>query len=106
MIKGGSCFGSIFPVLLGLQKTIKISETNRVCFGLNNFLSYFCCPNRKGSVVQLVRMPPCHGGGRGFESRPVRKKGLLNCNPFFSLLQLVADFTFGNFFHFVHFSFI
>ncbi len=27
-----------------------------------------------GSVVQLVRMPPCHGGGRGFESRPVRKK--------------------------------
>ena len=29
---------------------------------------------RYGSVVQLVRMPPCHGGGRGFESRPVRKK--------------------------------
>ena len=28
-----------------------------------------------GSVVQLVRMPPCHGGGRGFESRPVRKRG-------------------------------
>jgi hypothetical protein len=27
-----------------------------------------------GSVVQLVRMPPCHGGGRGFESRPIRKK--------------------------------
>ncbi len=30
----------------------------------------------RGSVVQLVRMPPCHGGGRGFESRPVRKKPL------------------------------
>ena len=37
-----------------------------------------------GSVVQLVRMPPCHGGGRGFESRPVRrslpwKQGRLFC---------------------------
>jgi hypothetical protein len=27
----------------------------------------------KGLVVQLVRMPPCHGGGRGFEPRPDRK---------------------------------
>lgn len=27
----------------------------------------------EGSVVQLVRMLPCHGRGRGFESRPVRK---------------------------------
>ena len=26
----------------------------------------------QGLVVQLVRMPPCHGGGRGFESRPDR----------------------------------
>ena len=25
-----------------------------------------------GSVVQLVRTPPCHGGGRGFESHPNR----------------------------------
>ena len=24
------------------------------------------------AVVQLVRMPPCHGGGRGFEPRPLR----------------------------------
>jgi hypothetical protein len=45
---------------------------------LNKFLSYFCCPNGKGSVVQLVRMPPCHGGGRGFESRPVRSQKAWN----------------------------
>ncbi len=28
-----------------------------------------------GAVVQLVRMLPCHGRGRGFESRPVRHLG-------------------------------
>ena len=36
-------------------------------------LDYLCTPSNYGPVVQLVRMPPCHGGGRGFESRPVRK---------------------------------
>ena len=25
-----------------------------------------------GPVAQLVRAPPCHGGGRGFESLPGR----------------------------------
>ena len=28
-----------------------------------------------GPVVQLVRMPACHAGGRGFEPHPDRQKG-------------------------------
>ena len=38
-----------------------------------------------GLVVQLVRMPPCHGGGRGFESHPGRQ--------YASVAQLVEQRT-------------
>ena len=56
------------------EQVVKEKINLQLCFCSKWKLPYFCCPNRKGSVVQLVRMPPCHGGGRGFESRPVRKK--------------------------------
>ena len=70
---------------------------NRKTFGRKRSQTYLCRPEKwmpkglfrgNGSVVQLVRMPPCHGGGRGFESRPVRK----------SLTSLVRLFLFIPFF--------
>ena len=36
------------------------------------------CSFHSGLVVQLVRTPPCHGGGRGFESHPGRFAELLS----------------------------
>ncbi len=39
-------------------------------------------------VVQLVRMPACHAGGREFESRPDRKREA-KCFPFFIMRNFV-----------------
>ncbi len=50
-------------------------------------MPYICRPLKRklnGLVVQLVRIPACHAGGREFESRPDRKKPLIRA-AFFSL---------------------
>ena len=46
-----------------------------ICFANHHFMETAplgAVPNF-GLVVQLVRMPPCHGGGREFESHPGRQ---------------------------------
>jgi hypothetical protein len=69
----------------GLRKSsILCLRIKNECLSLHRFT---------GSVVQLVRMPPCHGGGRGFESRPVRqqrKKKQLEKAAFFYLVGAKA----------------
>ncbi len=44
----------------------------------------FALAKRHGLVVQLVRIPACHAGGRGFESRPDREKPSTQVGGFFS----------------------
>ncbi len=58
------------------RRKFVVGNKEKSIFALPKQRNTACGPvsNAKGSVVQLVRMPPCHGGGRGFEPRPVRKK--------------------------------
>lgn len=57
---------------------------------MSTFELYICSPNQhQGSVVQLVRIHACHAWGRGFESRPDRKKALEKSKAFCFLCFLM-----------------
>ena len=67
-------------------------------FGQFKKKQYLCTRFRKrgyfeieiGAVVQLVRIHACHAWGRGFESRPHRKKKQ-KCFFFFLCLQRIFN---------------
>ena len=51
--------GEHLPYKQGVTGSSPVTST--IIFLIFGYFNY-------GLVVQLVRMPPCHGGGRGFES--------------------------------------
>ena len=80
-----------------MKDTFLEKKLKNVCGFKNN--AYLCIRNRErkhsnnGVVVQLVRIPACHAGGRGFESRPYRRSPEVLLQDFFvSNKQNVAFF--------------
>ena len=65
---------------------VKSDETDSNHHRKTKFINTF---KKIDPVVQLVRMPPCHGGGRGFESRPDRKISQNNLGDFFLMKYYV-----------------
>ena len=67
--------GEHLPYKQGVTGSSPVTST--IIFLILGYFNY-------GLVVQLVRMPPCHGGGRGFESHLSRQM----------LVRLIKDLDF------------
>ena len=55
------------------------------------FLTFLCYSTIVGPVAQLVRAPPCHGGGRGFEPHPGRLQFIIVYSMFNGIIAQLGE---------------